>query len=277
MTELDWDKLDAQLGKIASRSSNRPRVKFYKVGPGKNKLRVLPPWTNEGQHAGSFWREVVQHWGVGGDNAGPVLCTSKTPGESGQCDVCDLLTSTKASHGKDLEVQRMLHDLRGKTAYLMSIVDLEDPVYTAKDVAEFKSADPDRDPPFAAGDCKVQVYAAPMTVFQAISSQIRNNRVNITDAVKGHNIFIERTGKGMNTKYTVSLELSPSEMPAGAQPVDLSLVMTAHDDLASIIANGPLSDFNNKTPRLESSSAKELKKDASGVGDLTDALNAAIR
>jgi len=45
----------------------RGPMPFLKLKSGKNKIRVMPPWTEEGTNAYQWWREVWTHWGVGPD------------------------------------------------------------------------------------------------------------------------------------------------------------------------------------------------------------------
>jgi len=195
-------------------------LKYWKPQKGVNKVRILPPWTDEGFYAGSFWREVWQHWNAGPEKAGPVLCPAKTPGATDtDCPICALVEQLK-SQKSNPEAQELAKDFKAKVAYNMSIIDLKDPLYTSKDLTEWKNTRPETEAPFAVGDPKVQVYAATSTVYEGIATLVLSNELDITDLEAGHNIQITKSGDGLNTKYTVTPEMKPTKVPL---PVDFTI------------------------------------------------------
>lgn len=259
MTTLDWNKVNQKAQELSdrlNRSGGGPGAKFLKLSDGQNVLRILPGWAKEGPFQGQFWREVAQHWRVSEDQKGPVLCPKKTPHLEGDCPICDFVEQLKAAKG-DARAQELAKEMRAKVTYLLSAVDINDPMYTASDVAEYKKARPDSDVPFDVGDTKVQVYAAPSTVFNQILNAIQVNQVDVTDPENGHNIIITKTGKGFKTRYQTTVAINPGPAPEGAEPLDLSSIGFEMDwnEMMGLIAEGPGGDYAGLLSAGSSSSA----------------------
>ena len=213
---LDIEKLKKAQADVAARMSRGgPSMKYWKPAEGLNRIRILPPWTEEGPDGGTFWREVWQHWNVS-EESGPILCPKKTLGaESPECPICDLVDALRLRKS-DVSAQETAKELRAKVAYLMSVIDLSDPIYTAKDLASWKKDRPDSDPPFSVGDAKVQVYASTSTIYEQVASIVINNELDITDLGTGHNILLTKVGNPSNkmlTRYTVQPDLKKTKAP----------------------------------------------------------------
>lgn len=241
MTAIDWNKVNDKAQQLEEKLNRKSGggAKFWRPRDGENKLRILTGWADEGDFVGQFWREVAQHWNVSESQAGPVLCPKETPHLEGDCPICDFVEALKGQKS-DLSAQQLVKDLRAKTAYLLNIVDLKDPVYTAADVAEYKKNRPDNDVPFEVGDSKVQVFAAPSTVFNQILNICKTNQMDITDPVQGHDVSLTKLGKGLTTKYTLSIMIKPSAAPANATPVVLSEIgrVLSEDKLLDLLTEG---------------------------------------
>lgn len=253
---LDYEKVKKAAQEIQARMNRGggPSVKFWKPVNGKNTVRILPPWTEEGAFAGEFFREVHQHWNVT-EESGPVLCPKKTPhaSEDKSCPICDLVDQLRAQKN-DVAAQELAKDLRAKAAYLFSIIDLADPEYTAKDAAEFKKERPDADCPFEVGDVKIQCYAAGTTVANDIMNIVIANEMDITDIESGNNVYITKIGNAKNpmqTKYTVTPEIKKSSAPVSADTKlpDLSKIgkLQTSAEMLELLGKGPAAEFVTKT------------------------------
>jgi len=244
---LDISKLkkaQADVQARMARGGGGPSMKFWRPKDGENRVRVLPPWTDTGVHAGTFWREVWQHWKVSEEESGPLLCPKKTPGaDNTDCPICDYVDSLRAKKN-DVNAQEAAKDLRAKVAYLMSIIDLADPVYTAKDTADWKKDRPDTDCPFVVGGPKVQVYAATSTIYEGIASMVLSNDMDITDMESGHNVIINKIGNKdpMKTRYGVQPELkkTKAQLPVGFELPDLGQIgrFKNYEDMVKLLASG---------------------------------------
>jgi hypothetical protein len=201
----------------------------------------MPGWTDEEPFKNQFWREVAQHWGVSEDQKGPVLCPEVTPPGKVPCPVCEFVNELKQDKN-NARAQELAKELRAKKAYLMNVIDLEDPSYNAKDVAEYTKARPDQDVPFQAGDPKIQVYACPKTIFDQILNCILKNDQDITDLEHGNDLTIERAGKGLTTRYTVSpkLKSTQADIPKDTALPQLDRVgfNMGYDDMVKLLSAG---------------------------------------
>lgn len=184
-------------------------AQFWRPANGENRIRIMPSWTDEGEE---FWREVSQHWNLAEDQKGPVLCPKNTPDMDGACPVCELVEELRQDKS-NLEAQALVKDIRAKTTYLLNIVDMKDPVYTANDVAEHKKNNPDRECPFEPGEAKVQIYACPTTIFDNILGIISSSGKDITHLGTGRNLIITKfpNKDRFKTRYTCQPELDPTE------------------------------------------------------------------
>lgn len=269
MASLDFEKLKKAAQELQARMSrgSGPSLKFWKPADGNNTIRILPPWTAEGAFAGQFYREVHQHWNVS-EESGPVLCPKKTPNASDDkdCPICDLVDQLRARKG-DVEAQELAKNLRAKVAYLMSIVDMKDPFYSAKDVAEWKKERPDNDCPFEVGDVKIQCYAASNTISDAIMNMIIVNQMDITDVEAGNNVIITKIPNKdkLKTRYTTSPEIKPTKAPLkeGQELPDLSRVGKIHsaEEMQKLLSEGPASSFVARLPANAGASAATSKSD----------------
>lgn len=266
---LDMDKLRAQKAKL-SEELNRggPRAKFWRPNNGANTIRVMPGWSNEAPYKGQFWREIGQHWGVSPEQKGPVLCPKATPDLDGDCPICDFVEKLRKDK-TNVQSQETAKEIRAKKAFLLNIVDTNDPVYTAKDVAEEKQAKPDRDVPFEAGSPKIQVYACPKTIFDQILDTIMQNDIDITSLEAGYDLTISRSGAGMTTRYSVTPKLKPSSADVGADDALPALDQVGYAmDYAGMVA---LLTAGEHTPALpESTTVVEDDVEDSGNFDADD-------
>lgn len=277
---LDIEKLKRAQAEVQARMTRGggPAMKFWRPNEGQNRVRILPPWTDEGTFAGTFWREVWQHWNVS-EESGPVLCPQKTPGsEDPNCPICEFVDQLRTQKS-NVEAQELAKDLRAKVAYLMSVVDLSDPVYTAKDLAEYKKERPDSEPTFTVGDPKVQVYAATSTIYEQIASIVIANDLDITDLNDGHNIIITKIGNKdkMKTRYTVQPDLKKTKasVPDGFEIPDLSKIgrFQSYNDITKLLSDGKGGSFKAMLPATASTSSRTESKEVNhswGLGDEGD-------
>jgi hypothetical protein len=201
-------------------------VPWWKCKPGTNKVRILPPWTGEGPNAFQFWCERWIHFSVMAieapdeQNQFSVVCPKHTPGagdilgygaeESIPCPVCEHVASLRAS--SDPTDSELAKSIRAKMRVYYNIIDLADPIWTDDAIEEIKQRGCPEDKLPTAGEPKVQVYSSGPTVMQMILDYYADN-IDIADLETGHNMVIEREGKGINTDYRVRPDLKASKAP----------------------------------------------------------------
>lgn len=267
MSNKLMDKIQEQAKQMAEREASQAsysgvRLPFWRPENGDNRIRILPAWTNEGYFADQFWREVGQHWNVSEEQKGPVICPNRTENSNDPCpicDFCDLLKDDKT----DIAKKKLFKDIRAKKAYFVLVVDLNDPEYAEKEVADFRGDEC----PFEVGDPKVQVYACPIGVWNGIISAINANKNDITDLKKGRSLTVVKIPNPdkFKTKYTVAPDFDPSEspVPEGFETPDLENVgwHMSHTELLSLLSGGKGGDYVALLPSGAPALPEDLESD----------------
>lgn len=213
MAGVDVNKVKQKAEEEAAKAAARQAGGFRYWSPkgGKNKIRFMPPWTAEGNNANQFWREVFVHWGIGADDAGEggqsFACPTQTPfGPGGACPVCVYVAQLRGT--KDAADMEMANNLRAKNRFYSNIVDMDDSVYTSKDVEEWKERQEDktRECAFKPGDTKVQVFSYGPMIYKDLLDIFCET--DISDLNGGHDVIITREGTGRETKYRTRAEFS---------------------------------------------------------------------
>lgn len=242
--KVNLDKIDkakeAADAKVAGNGKGGGGVKFFKFQGDSATVRIMPPWTDEEPFAGQFWRVVAQHWNVNDEHKAPILCPKNTPHLGGECPICEFVDELRKDKDNPA-AKELANDLRAKQSYLFTVVDIKDKIYTAKDVADWKKERPDRDVPFEVGDPKLQVYAAPFAVYNALIALFKAGG-DIVDLQEGHDVTISKQGKGLQTKYTVTpnLKSTKSNVPEDNELLKLESVGAVYDanKLTELLTDG---------------------------------------
>lgn len=177
--KVDLSKIKAkQVQYDKSANAKNFQSNFWVPKEGKNNIRVLPPWSEEG----IWYREVPYHYGVGGKS---VVCPKRLLSKS--CYVCDKVAEFRKS--SDKELNDLANDLRPKMRVYYNVIDLDD---TAKGVQVFGSG--------------VQVFK------DLLYYDLDDEWGNITDVEEGYDIILTREGKGRNSKYQVKAKKNSSSL-----------------------------------------------------------------
>jgi hypothetical protein len=235
-----------------------PRARFWKPKNGDNTVRIMPSWLNPTADSaykapdavafydGQFWRQVAQHWNVSDDQKGPILCPKETPGLGGACPICEFVNELRQDKS-DVQAQALVKEIRAKITYLLNVVDMKDALYTVDDVAEHANSRPDDDCPFAPGDTKVQIYAAPLTVYAAILGLITANKRDITLLDTGRDIVITRhpNKNPIKTRYTVvpDFDASSFEILGQLPALHQQGYLMGYDKMLDLLHDGVGGDF----------------------------------
>lgn len=250
------DKILAQQAELQAREESFGtfvRLPFFIPQNGLNEIRILPAWTmNPDDHfCDQFWREVGQHWRVNGK--APIICpkvTEKLKDEEIPCAICEFCDEL-AKDKSDLNAIKLLKEIKAKRAYLLPVIDVSDPEYTAKDVANFNG----EECPFEAGDPKVQLYAAGATVWTQLVAAMATNKRSIADLATGRNVTIDKqynTKNPLKTKYVVSMAFDPTEaeVPEGFKTpsIENSGWLKSYAEQLEFLAEGVGGDFPALVP-----------------------------
>lgn len=157
--------------------------KWLKFKDGKNKIRVLPPWSEEGM----FYLKGGLHYGfsIGGRDralACPVI------GKRGKCPVCIAVAAAKDG-GEDYK--KFIDRVRVKIKYWVNVINRADKNAAVHMIGLSKKA--------------WKLIAGPMND--------EDDPVDATDPEEGFDMIIEKSGSGMMTRYEE--RMSPRPTPIG--------------------------------------------------------------
>ena len=233
------DRQKQEEQKAAARASGGQRY-LDKLQVGENPLRILPPWTDEGPNANDFCREIYQHWGVDPNNPkAPVTCPKRTHGLDGECPICDYVQALRKT-GDPGDAERAAK-IMAKVRYYSNVIDLNDPVFTQKDLDEAKAAG--REVKFSVGDTKVKIWRYGASIYKGILDYFSTLKTDITDLQSGRDVVVMRKGTGVqDTKYNVIMrDASPVTIVGANFTYDLDRLNPAKTsvELSGLLAGTP--------------------------------------
>lgn len=216
--QVDMDKAKKKAAEEAAKAARQnfgPRP-TWQPKPGKNRIRILPPWTDEGHNAFQWYRETYVHWNLGPedeDRKSSVTCPMKTPPENiSPCPVCEYVEQLRSS-GDPANLEEAKR-IKAKMAVYVNMIDLKDPTWTEENIEELQANNVPEDRLPEVGEPKVQVYRFGTMVFKDLLDYYTDD-VDLVHLDEGFNIVITREGKpgDINTKYRVRTEPKPSRAP----------------------------------------------------------------
>ena len=169
--KTDMDLIDKKLGEIGS-------GKFWKPKEGKNVIRILPPWNDEGL----FYLEATLHYGFeseGKKKAYPCL-------GRGKCPICQYASQLSEGSSEDMKLAKRI---QAKTKYYANIFDRKTE--------------------------KVSIWGFSRKTLGSILGFMadKEDGADITDPEEGHDVIVMRTGTGFNdTKYEIRIRPRDSEV-----------------------------------------------------------------
>ena len=174
------DLINAKKQQIdASKRSNAKRLP-----DGRSRIRILPSWRTGDE---TFWHDFGQHFIKSPSASGTstvaaiYMCVDKTFGRP--CDVCKAIKEAAASTSDDVTLN-IIKEANASSRVLVNALHIDGQTPTVPDVFEL-----------------------PPTVFEqiiGIMQLYQQDGVSIVDLATGFDLSIERQGKGLSTKYTVS-------------------------------------------------------------------------
>jgi hypothetical protein len=213
-TNMDKAKQKAAEEAARAAQSNFGPMPFWKPKTGKNKVRIMPPWTEEGHNGYQWYRETWTHWNVGPedeDRKTSVVCPIKTPpGEISACPLCAYVDQLRES-GDPANMEEA-KALKAKMRIYTNIIDLKDPTWSEDDIEQLLADGTPEDKCPEAGDPKIQVFAFGSMIFKDLLDYYTDD-VDLVDLDEGYDVNITKEGKGVNTKYRVRTAPKPSKAP----------------------------------------------------------------
>lgn len=144
---------------------------------GKNIIRILPPWSEEGYWYKDALRHYVPGKGKTGEGKGVIPCSAN---DGSRCAICDM--RTKLGESAKPSRQKMADELKPSREYYVNLVDMNN------------------------ADAGVQVgRLAESVINKLLEYMLEPEWGDFTDPHEGYNVILTRTGEGLKTQYDVRL------------------------------------------------------------------------
>lgn len=211
-------------------AANR-RAKTVRPPDGNSRWRILPSWRKgDAPNAEQFWHDFGAHYikDQTGELKAIYVCVDKTYGRP--CSICSTVKQGIDS-AADPEFKKFLEQARASGRILVNAVQVD-------------GANP-TDP--------VILEIGP-TVFESIINIVSEWGADVLDLAKGRDITIERSGKGIGTKYSVQVSPKMTPLDAGimAKVVNLDEYVAQENEEQALRA---LTNFRTVAGLLPGSSA----------------------
>lgn len=173
-------RFQTDVGKIRQRAERFSSGSFWNPKAGTNKIRILPPWNDEG----IFYKEVVWHYGFNvGGQARAFQCIKSMGGI--KCPACQVVA--RFNDEKDDDIKAIVQKMKPKAKWFMNIIDRK------------------------MDDGEVKIFGASFTVARDVLAYFSDEDYgDITDPTEGRDVIIEREGMGFTTKYSVRIGAKPT-------------------------------------------------------------------
>jgi hypothetical protein len=172
---------------LAKRKADRQakeaqNIRTVKLQDGKNRIRVLPGWRKDDP---TYYHDFGVHWIKAPGESKPqavYLCVDKTYGRP--CPICETIGEGIRNTSDDAVIDALKQSNAAGRVLVNALVK--------------SGAEPETP----------VVMELPSTVASAIEDTLityLEDDVNVLDLNEGHDFIIERTGKGIGTRYTVNV------------------------------------------------------------------------
>ena len=170
-------KLDRELMRASYAEATRQRTNYWRPDNGPNKIRVIPGWPCETPI--QPFVPLFQHF-LGGEEKKSYVCPA-TPGINRTCPICKVSRNLK-KQSSQVEQQRG-KDIGARQSFLWNVL------------VRGKESE------------GIKVFSAPGSAHQLILgyAQDDTNWPNFLDFEKGADIIVEKTGSGLQTRYSVRI------------------------------------------------------------------------
>jgi hypothetical protein len=224
--------------KAAQEEAERARAQYFNFKPGRNTVRIMPPW----EGSDDFSRECGRHWMPTSDGKRvPYYCPKECAGAP--CPICEKI-SAMFKAGVDDTTKEQLKSISSSGRYLVNLVDKND---------EAKG---------------VQIAELPKTVINVIWGIMVDEDLGVGDVThpdNGFDLYIDKTGTGLGTRYEVYAKKVPSAINkswlAGIVNLDTLIKLESYENLKLVWEGKPL-EPETKRPGLPAPEPKTVTGEA---------------
>ncbi len=253
MAGVNLSKARERLDNLRKQKEERKKLgDFINLVDGENILRFMPPWNQMGEWVKEAW----YHFNFAEK---PLLCPKKTYNED-ECPLCDFVDALFKT--KDPEDKKAAKERMAKVRYFASVLNLKD-----KDAKDRK---------------RIRVLSFGTKIYEELLGYfVDEDYGDFTDPTKGMDVKIERSGEGLETKYTIRVRRQPSavedfqEIFKGVIDLDkrVDSERRSIEDLKHVLDTGELPDKASTTEDKDEEPAEETapepekaSKDDDGFG-----------
>lgn len=185
---MDTSKLMALMA--AKKASMKKAEKTAKVQPGKNRIRLLPGWRAGEEHV--WFHDFGQHFikNAADEIQAVYVCASATFEKD--CAVCNAIAAAGRGVADDATAE-VLAKAKASRTVLVNALLLDSDQPNTPQILELKRG-----------------------VFGDIVGIVEEWGMAVLDPEDGQEIVIERTGKGLNTKYSAQISPKKYKVPPAA-------------------------------------------------------------
>lgn len=233
--------------KASLKSGNRQKT--IKPPEGRSKFRILPSWREGGDP--QFYHDFGQHFIKDTTDTlkAVYVCVDKTFGKP--CEICSAL-SHAMNNTSDEVMQEALKKSRASGRVLVNALHVDGPTPTEPQILELSP----------------NTFAEYLNIVSEWGAEV-------LDLSGGKDIIIERTGKGLQTKYSVQVAAKSADVPAAVMKkvVNLDEYVAQESDEQ---AKRALANLNAVAGMLPAPASKALSMADLSIDDVDDAALAAL-
>jgi len=189
------DSINEAAKREATSSTGKRGVpsQFFSISPDTtSRIRILPPWTAEGENANLPFKKIYQHWDVGPESKRSI-CPAKMTNGRERCYICEQIEEMKRT-GDDKRASRM----RAGRRFVFQLIDRDDPVWHSMDDAV-------KEDPNLLGKPKIKLYSGPYSVQKDLVDLYNSvDWGDVCDPFEGVDLDLKRTGAGLKTEYKLT-------------------------------------------------------------------------
>lgn len=191
--------LNPALRKLVSTAQNKYKGgggKFAKPKEGKNTYRILAPmdapWVREA--GGQFWADCGVHWIKPSEDGKPIAVVGDSEVVYGTPNPINIAIQAAVDSAHDEASKKLYTSWKSRRTVIVNAIDRD-------------------------SDEVVQLELTGTTWgnYLELLNVYADEDIDLTDPIEGSDILIMKTGKGLNTEYSVTVSPSPKKIPVTAE------------------------------------------------------------
>ena len=203
---------------------------MYKIKEGKNKVRILPPWSA----AGEVGYQSASHWRIPPNDR--MFNCLRIIGK--ECPLCEMVKKMRDDAGKDKTKMKKAGEYSAKKSIYYNVIVRGE---------EEKG---------------VQIMRSGVRLYENILSYLYDEDYgDVTDIDEGMDCVIERSGQGLDTSYTV--KFGPKSTPLHEKPEVAQRFINGMFDLDTIMQYKDTLELEEAVKNFKGPRAADVKEEAS--------------